>query len=336
MEISRKHSSDFTRLFDILSYQREKYPNQRALNAFEAGSWNGLSISEIQEKVDSVSCWFIRSGYVQGQSVMFVPVMGSPAWMILDFACQQCGLVTIPIHPTTSSQDLELVISETEAKICIAANMALFETIKTVTQKMNASISLHHLEQTQLGYFEPFRFVKPNEVELQKLESIRNSIDEHALSTILYTSGSAGVPKGVQLTHRNIVCNIKAVLTLLPLGPGHKVLSYLPFSHILERVACYGYMAFGVSLYFSQRKESFEHDFRTVQPFFCTSVPRVLEKMHDFLQQQLLKKNKLKRALIAWALAVGKQFGEKKRLNGWYGVKLFFARILVLNRWRKK
>ena len=336
MEISRKHASDFTRLFDILSYQREKYPNQHALNAFEAGSWKGLSIYEIQEKVDSVSCWLIRSGLVHGQTVIMVPVMGTPEWVILDFACQQCGLVTIPMHPTTAPQDIELIITETEAKICIAANASLSETVRKVTQKMNSPMSVYHSDLAEPGYFQALEFTKPNESELEKLEGIRNSISEDDLVTILYTSGSSGVPKGVLLTHRNIVSNIKAILTLLPIEPRHKVLSFLPFSHILERVACYGYMAFGVSLYFSQSKESFEHDFRTVRPFFCTSVPRVLEKMYDFLQQQLLNKNRFKRALIAWALAVGKQYGSKNRLNGWYAFKLYFARVLVLSHWRKK
>lgn len=335
MEIHRQHGSDFTRLFDILQYQKEKYPNRHALHAVESGKWRGYSIQELQERVDALSCWFINNGYSKGQKVMFVPVMGKPEWMILDFACQQCGLVTVPVHPTSLAQDFELIISETESVLCITADQELYEKVNAVKQKLGISLALHHLDPGKGAYFQALEFVNPRADELQKLTDIKKSVDENDLVTILYTSGSSGVPKGVMLTHYNIVYNIKVILTLLPLEQNHRVISFLPFSHILERMACYSYLAFGVSLYFSQNKESFAHDFKTVKPFICTSVPRVLEKMYDFMQEQLLDKNMIKKKIITWALSVGKEY-EFGRLRVWYSVKLFFARVLVLSQWRKK
>jgi long-chain acyl-CoA synthetase len=335
MEIHRQHGSDFTRLFDILQYQKEKYPNKHALNAVESGKWRGYTILEVQERVDALSCWFINNGFTKGQKVMFVPVMGKPEWMILDFACQQCGLVTVPVHPTSLPQDFELIIAETESVLCITADQELYEKVDSVKQKLEKPLTIYHLDSGGGAYFQPLAFQKPSADELQRLTDTKNSIGENDLVTILYTSGSSGVPKGVMLTHHNIVYNIKAILTLLPLEPNHRVISFLPFSHILERMACYSYLAFGVSLYFSQNKESFAHDFKTVKPFICTSVPRVLEKMYDFLQEQLLDKNMIKRKIITWALSVGKEYGFGK-LRVWYSVKLFFARMLVLSQWRKK
>lgn len=335
MEIHRQHGIDFTRLFDILQYQKEKYPNKHALNAVESGSWRGYSIQEVQERVDALSCWFMNNGFAKGQKVMFVPLMGKPEWMILDFACQQCGLVTVPVHPTSLPQDFELIITETESVLCITADQELYEKVDAVKQKLGSTLTINHLEPGVSAYFQPLAFQKPNADELLKLTDTKKSIGEHDLVTILYTSGSSGVPKGVMLTHHNIVYNIKAILTLLPLEPNHRVISFLPFSHILERMACYSYLAFGVSLYFSQNKESFANDFKTVKPFICTSVPRVLEKMYDFLQEQLLDKNIIKKKIIIWALSVGKEYGFGK-LRVWYSVKLFFARMLVLSQWRKK
>lgn len=332
MEITRKHSSDFTRLFEILSYQKVKYPNAKALNAFEAEALKSYSIETIIEQVDSLSCWFIRNDYSRGQKVMLVPNMGSPQWMILDFACQQCGLITVPVHPTSSPQDFELIIKETEARLCITADNALHAKVTSVIQTTNASTRVYHLEPGP-GYFEAIQSVKPGDAELTKLVEIKNSIDANDLLTILYTSGSSGVPKGVLLTHHNIVHNIKAILTLLPLEPNHRVISFLPFSHILERMACYGYLAFGVSLYFSQSKETFARDFKIVKPYFCTSVPRVLEKMYDFMQERVLDKNPVKRKVILWALNIGKQYGSKGFI---YSIRLFVARILVLGQWRNK
>ena len=174
-----------------------------------------------------------------------------------------------------------------------------------------------------------------DEGQLKILHEIKNGIDTDEVFTILYTSGSSGIPKGVQLTHRNVIHNIKAILTLLPLEPSHRVLSFLPFSHVFERVACYAYMAFGVSLYFSQTKESFAHDFKTVRPYFCTCVPRVLEKMYDFMEEQLLTKNVLKRKLVKWAMTVGKNYGINNQTRFLYAFRLLIARQVVLNQWRK-
>ncbi len=336
MEITRKHTSDFTRIFEILTYQKEKYPNTHALNAFEDGVWKNYSIQNIQERVDALSCWFIKNGYQKGQTILLIPITGKPEWMMVDFACQQCGLITVPVHPTSSLQDLELILTETEARLCIAADQETFNKVNPLKDKISSTLSIHHLEKGRDGYFHALANEKPSDEERLRLNEIKHSILDNDIITILYTSGSSGVPKGVMLTHHNLVHNIKASLTLLPLEAGQRVMSFLPFSHILERMACYGYLAFGVSLYFNQNKESFAHDFKTVKPYLCTSVPRVLEKMYDYMQEQLLDKNILKKRIISWALSVGKQYGTERKLSALYPVKLFFARVLVLSQWRKK
>ncbi len=336
MEITRKSSSDFTRIFDILSYQREKYPNATALNAFAEGVWKGHSIEDLQNKVDAISCWFISNGYKIGDKIIFVPAIGNPEWVILDFACQQLGIITVPVHPTSNPQDIEVIFQETEPKLCITADASLYNRFLSVVEKLNVTLKVHHLESGVQAYFHPLHSPPPTKEMLAELAEVKSKISEEDVLTILYTSGSSGVPKGVVLTHRNVIHNIKAILTLLPLEPNHRVLSFLPFSHILERMACYSYMAFGVSLYFSQNKESFAHDFKTVRPFFCTSVPRVLEKMYNYMEEQSMQRNWVKRKLITWAMHVGKQYGHRGRIKLWFGTKLFIARTLVLSQWRKK
>jgi len=336
MEFTKKTSVDFTRIFDILPYQLEKYPNATALNAFRGGRWIGYSIGEVQEKVDALSCWFIQNGFQKGEKVILVPVIGNPEWMIIDFACQQVGLITVPVHPTSNDEEIEIIFKETDAKLCITADNELSSKFAAVNEKKKIQIPIHHLESNSTGYFQPLSSPGASEKELSELHSIKKEISENDILTILYTSGSSGIPKGVLLTHRNLAYNIKAVLTVLPLEPKHNVLSFLPFSHIFERATCYAYMTFGVSLYFSQNKESFSHDFKTVRPHFCTCVPRVLEKMHDFLHEQLLEKNLVKKKLISWALAVGKRYRMTGRMDILFTVQLLLARILVLSQWRKK
>lgn len=332
MEITRKQSSDFTRIFDILSYQREKYPNVNALNSFVEEKWKGYSIESIKKNADAISCWLIRKGFAKGDKIIFVPIIGNPEWMMLDFACQQIGVITVPVHPTSTAPDIELILNETEPKSCVTADQNLNTAFQRVNEKMQRQCEIEILE----SYFQKAQALIPDQAQLAKLNEIKSSISPSDVLTILYTSGSSGVPKGVVLSHNNIIHNIKTILTLLPLEPDHRVLSFLPFSHILERMGCYSYMAFGVSLYFSQNKENFAHDFRTVRPFFCTSVPRVLEKMYDFMEEQSMQRNLVKRKLITWAMNVGKHYGEGGRVKLWFSIKLFFARMLVLRQWRKK
>ena len=336
MEVVKKTSVDFTRIFDILPYQAEKYPNAAALNAFHAGKWRGISIQEIQQRVDALSCWFIQNGFKKGEKVIFVPIIGNPEWVILDFACQQVGIITVPVHPTSNDDEIEVIFNETEAKICIAADTAIHHKFCAVVEQKKIQIQLHHLESGAAGYFKPLSSSATVAKELSILNDIKQEISENDILTILYTSGSSGVPKGVLLTHRNLAYNIKSILTVLPLEPKHNVLSFLPFSHIFERSTCYTYMAFGVSLYFSQNKESFAHDFKTVRPHFCTCVPRVLEKMYDFMQEQLLEKSIIKKKLITWALSIGKKYRLTGQMDIFFSIQLFFARVLVLSQWRKR
>ena len=335
MEITVKNSIDFTRLFDIIEYQKEKYANPTALNSFYGGKWQGLSILEIKNKVNAISCWFIENEFSKGEKIIFIPIMGSTDWMILDYACQQAGLIVVPIHPISRPEELETVLSETESRLLITADAQLYEKFSSLLNATGKKIQLHHIEPELTGYFKPLSLAQPDERALEILHEIKNGIDTDEVFTILYTSGSSGIPKGVQLTHRNVIHNIKAILTLLPLEPSHRVLSFLPFSHVFERVACYAYMAFGVSLYFSQTKESFAHDFKTVRPYFCTCVPRVLEKMYDFMEEQLLTKNVLKRKLVKWAMTVGKNYGINNQTRFLYAFRLLIARQVVLNQWRK-
>jgi len=335
MELTRKPYSDFTRIFDILTYQKGKYPNENAINFNTGEHWIGYSIDEVQRRVNAIACWFVGSGFRKGDTVILVPIIGKVEWVLLDFACQQAGLITVPVHPTSHTDEIELILRETESRLCITADTQLFDTFSRVIEEAKINSEVFHLQQEKVGYFQTILLEEPDENLFKQVVAIQNDVMESDIVTILYTSGSSGIPKGVMLTHQNIIHNIKAILTLLPIEPKHRVLSFLPFSHILERAACYTYLAFGVSIYFSQSKETFTDDFKTVKPYFCTSVPRVLEKMYDFLQEQLLHRNFIKRHTIRWALKIGKQYGDARKVKFWYAVQLFFARVLVLRQWRK-
>lgn len=319
-------SFNFSRVFDLVEYQSRKYPQQSSLNYFENKRWKGFSTTEIQQRVDGISYWLIEQGFQKGDCVAFLPKMGSPVWMIVDFACQQLGMVIVPIHPTSSSEEMKFILDEVDAKLCIVADIPLFEKIEQIT-----SSKAFHITETQEGFLDSF--ISPRQDS--ELVKRKNAVLETDLLTIMYTSGTSGTPKGTMLTHQNVVSNIKSILPLLPIRAGDRALSFLPFSHIFERTSCYAYMAFGANVFFSDRLENISRDFQSVRPIFCTCVPKTLERMHEILEEQREQKNAFKKMLVTWAMKVGEQFKSEKRKGISFGIKLFLARLLVLSKWKQ-
>ncbi len=324
---------DFTRVFDIISYQQKKYPQRKALSGKENGHWKNYSIDEIIHKTDSTTWWLIENGYQKGDKVAVMPKMGSPDWMIVDFACQQAGLILVPIHPTSTLEEIIFIVNETAAKLCIVADTALLEKISSL-KDVTSCKKLFHLEQNRDGYFLQSIHSLNSSIDSEKLTLRKNNILPEDILAILYTSGTSGTPKGVVLTHHNVVSSVKSMLTILPLSPTHRVLSFLPFSHIFERTASFTYMAFGAEIYFGQRLDELNHDFKSVKPFCCTCVPKTLEKMYDYLNEKRLEKNRATRKIIKWAMMVGEKYKDKQHQDILHRLKLAIARLLVLNTFR--
>jgi long-chain acyl-CoA synthetase len=325
----------FKRVFEIIQYQQQKYPQAMALNAFVNNSWRGMSIEELQQKSEALACWMLREGYKKEDKIVIIPRMGHPDWVALDFACQQIGVITVPIHPVSTEDEVRYILEETGASLCIMADTGLYHQFSSLGATLGQEIEFFHLERHSPGYFEPLKLTKTNLSGLTELIEIRDSISENDLVAILYTSGTSGNPKGVMLTHKNLVSNLLYTLTVFPLQSGVKVLSFLPFSHVFERSACYVYIACGASIYFSRDRESVSLDFQSVQPYFCTTVPRILEKMYDFLMEQRMQSGKLKRMIMDWSMRVAVASEMPVRGRRRFNFKLMLARILVLRHWRK-
>ncbi len=320
---------DFLRVFDIVEYQQKKYSQQAALNYLAEGRWTSLSTVHIQQQIDSLSCWLIGQDFQKGDCVALIPKMGSPLWMMIDLACQQLGMVIVPIHPTSSSAEMKFILDETMTKICITADAQLYERVKTVS-----SLPVFHLEEEQTGFLSALSQQNQTHLLTDELLKRKNNISETDVVAIMYTSGTSGTPKGAILTHQNVVSNIKSILPLLPIKQGDRVLSFLPFSHIFERTSCYAYLAYGANIYFSQKLESISSDFKTVRPLFCTCVPRTLERMYEILEEQRQQKSILKKKLVTWAMKIGEQFKSEQPTDLLFGLKLFIAQLMVLNKWK--
>lgn len=243
-------SIDFLRVFDLINYQAKKYPQAKCLHYWHNEKWQSLSILQVQKSIDHISCWLMQNGFTEGQRIAIVPRTGSAHWMMVDFSCQQAGLVVVPIHPTSSLEEMTFILKETEAVLCITADTELYRKVKYLLDDTSLKI-LFHLDEKSEGFFPALNHSASDHFLMAQLESQKQKITPQHLLAILYTSGTSGQPKGAMLTHYNIVSNIKSILPILPLQAGQRALSFLPFSHIFERTSCYAYIAFGVNIYFS-------------------------------------------------------------------------------------
>jgi len=321
----------FIRVFDILSYQKNRFAQEAAINTYVDKKWNPTSIASLIKTVDNVSCWLINKGLKKGDKVAIMPNQGNLDWLVIDFACQQLGVIIVPLHPTYSSQGVEFIIKEAEISFIVITDSALNTNVNT-----NSALNVFTIEPGYKNSISLAYSYAPSKEEIKKLTHSKKSIGEDDIFTIMYTSGTSGKPKGVILTHKNMVSNILFTLAAFPLESSKKVMSYLPFSHILERSACYAYLSCGANIYFVRSKETFLADFQSARPYFSTSVPRVLEKMYAHLQEHALAHNLLKRHIVQWAINTAQDYNKHKKKSILLTFKLFFARLLVLNKWKNQ
>jgi long-chain acyl-CoA synthetase len=333
--MSITNTIDFTRVFDLLEYQERKYPQVSSLTSWHNGAWNTWSTRQAIERVDQISCWLLSQGYQKGDCLAVIPKMGSAQWMILDFACQQIGVITVPLHPTASVEEMIFILNEVKCVCCITLDEILFEKLERARPSCPSIRQAFHLNESRAGYFPAFNFTEVGSSLTTSLQRIKNEIRPEDTLAILYTSGTSGTPKGAILSHRNVVANIKSILPIFPLNAGERVLSFLPFSHIFERTSSYSYLAFGASIYFARSREQINDDFKFVRPVFCTCVPKTLEKMYEYLEEKQVNSDWLTRKVIAWAMSVGEKFHADGKVRPLLGLQLAVARLLVLNRWKK-
>ncbi len=330
-----KNNHQFTRVFDILAYQQHRYPQERAINIFSHNHWQPTSIARFRALVDQVSCWLLNKRLKPGDMVALMPHQGNLDWLVIDFACQQLGVIVVPLHPTLAQEELTLILAETRPALLIVADTNLLQQVKRYLGKAfrGEVFPLNDPGNTSLQQAYAHRSTAR---ELATLAQRQAAVKPDAIFSILYTSGTSGDPKGTLLTHNNMVSNILFTLAAFPLKAGRKVMSYLPFSHILERSACYAYLACGANIYFVRSRETFVADFQSARPYFSTSVPKVLEKMYDYLQEQTLSQHLLRRVISKWAIKTAQQYNQRAKNGLWLRAKLFIARLLVLNKWKNQ
>lgn len=326
---------EVTRIFDLLSHYATYFPREDTLCGKENGIWVHYSIQQYIEKANNISYGLMQLGIKKGDRIASIS-NNRPEWNFLDMAILQLGAVHVPIYPTISENDYKYILNHAEVKMVFVSGWELLKKIENIISETPALAENVYTFRNLRGYKHLNEIISlgmanPSQ---QYLSEIKERILPDDLATLIYTSGTTGNPKGVMLTHSNLLYNVKAVTPIVPVKPTSKVLSYLPLCHIYERMMCYVWHYMGVSIYYAESMATIADNLKEVKPDIFTSVPRLLEKFYDKILAVGRKQKGIKKKIFFWADDVANKFEMENRTN-WYQIKLKIARKLVLRKWKE-
>ena len=325
-----------TRIFDILSVYTEKWPNQQvALARKENGAWRKYSPAEYQELTRKVSYALIELGIMPNDKVALISG-NRPEWNILDMAIMQVGAITVPIYPTISKEDYRYILDNCDAKMVVLEGVAVMNKVTEVREQIPQLKYLYTFQDREkYPYFAQLVTLGEEHPHAEELQQRMNDVRPENCATILYTSGTTGTPKGVMLSHSNLMHQLYN-LRHTP-APWSKVaFSFLPICHAYERMLVYLYQFLGMSVYYAESLATIASDMKEVHPTMMSAVPRLLEKMYEKIVQAGKKQQGFKGKVFKWSLRLAEQYKiDDSKRSGWYNFKLRIADKLVYSTIRK-
>lgn len=320
-----------TRLFDYLKSNIDTAGRVLKLSKRDQGGWKSYDKNEIIDIVDNISKGLIAKGIKKGDRIGLMSG-NRPEWNFVDFACNQLGVALVPLYPTLSAQDLSYIVKDAEAKLIFVSNKELAEKVEKALANNDLHLDIYTLDEVP-NHMHYNQLIEQGKLQNIDLQQYNDAVHEDDLLTLIYTSGTTGKPKGVYLTHKNIISNVGACSHLLT-DDIKKSLSFLPLCHIFERMVVYMYISKGVNVYYAENLDNIVVDINDVKPQVFTTVPRVLEKVYDKIIEKGKALTGIKKSLFFWAVDLGHQFQEPKSNNAWYNLRLSIARKLIFSKWQ--
>ena len=330
-------SVEITRIFDFAYYQLDKYNLSKALVSKSSGQWVATSSKEFITKANIVSRGLLVLGVKPGDKIALISSTNRTEWNILDLAMLQIGAVNVPIYPTISEADYQYIFNHAEVKYCFLSDEALFEKASAVEKEVKSLKRIYSFDKIKdCAHWEEVFTLGSDQTLQEKVDALKTTVKASDLATIIYTSGTTGVPKGVMLSHNNLVSNVKDTVTGLPfLNDINTVLSFLPVCHVFERMLHYLYIYSGITIYFAESIEKIADNVKEVKPDFMSVVPRLLEKIYDSIIAKGTALTGIKKSIFFWAVNIGLAYEPYGR-NGWfYEKKLALARKLIFSKWKE-
>ena len=325
-----------TRLFDFPYYQLEKYPLEKSLVTKSDGTWIATSTQEYIDKANAVSRALLKMGVKPNDKIAVISMTNRTEWNIVDIGILQIGAQNVPIYPTISEEDYEYILNHSEAKLCFVSCDEVLEKVQAIQSKIENLKDVYSFDQlNNCKNWSELLELGSDATNQGQVEEIKKSVKPDDLATLIYTSGTTGRPKGVMLSHNNIVSNVVDSQKRVPFETGGTALSFLPICHIFERMILYLYQYCGVEVYFAEGLDKISENVKEVKPNVMTVVPRLLEKVYDAIVAKGAMLTGIKKKLFFWAVEVGLKF-EPYGANGWwYGAKLGLARKLIFSKWKE-
>jgi long-chain acyl-CoA synthetase len=326
---------EFNRLFDYLLFQKNDKPNAKFLSAKDPKTqkWKTYTFEDTYLNVVKTAQLLHAHGMQEHDRVAIIAT-NCPEWNFIDLGVQIAGGIGVPMYPTISEEDYAYIFNNAEIKIAFVGNLDIYNKIKKI---QNSIPSLEHIiplfPNDVIKHYSQYldAITIDDDAALQYICKIRSE----DLATIIYTSGTTGQPKGVMLSHHNMVSNLKDIQKELPLTEGKKSLSFLPLCHSFERLVFYAYLANAVHIYYAESLEKISNNLQEVRPYCFTTVPRLLEKVYDKILDKATTLSPMKKKMLDWAIDLGKAYEFEKEQHIPYAIQLGIARSMVFSKWRE-
>ncbi len=326
------------RLFDFAHNALEKYPQDDMFVTKNHGNWQKTSTKEYINVGNKVSRGLLKLGIKPGDKIALITTATRTEWAVMDLGISQIGAVSVPVYPTISPEDYDFIFNNAEVKYCFVSDLELLDKVLKIKGNVTSLQGIFTFDQVDgAANWKEIIDLGEDEATQVEVDDLSKSINSEDLATIIYTSGTTGKPKGVMLTHQNIVANVLASDPRIPRVKGMdykdiKVLSFLPICHIFERMLFYLYQYNGYTVYFAESIEKMGDNIKEVQPHIMSVVPRLIEKVYDKIYDKGTSAGGLKSRIFLWALGVNK---AKNSIGKPSGLKEMIADKLVFSKWRE-
>lgn len=325
--------NEVKRLFDLPDYQQRNFPKDEMFVSKINGNWISISTNDFVSRAFTLSQALVGLGVSQGDCIGLVS-NNRLEWNLMDIAIQQVGAIVVPIYPTISDIDYVYIFNDAKLKYVFVGNEDLHNRIQALRNDIPALVDIYTFDHVEGAKHYEEILSLGTDVEPSRIRALKANVRNEDLATIIYTSGTTGNPKGVMLSHNNLISNVIACSTIIPADIDSRVLTFLPICHVYERMLHYLYMYVGASIYYAESIDTVGENIREVKPHVFTAVPRLLEKVFERIMAKGDEQKGIKRALFFWSV----RLAEKFEINGnsfWYKIKLSIARKLVFSKWQE-
>ena len=325
-----------SRLFDFPYYALDTYNLERAFTTKYDGKWVSISGQEFVDQANAISRGLLRLGVQANDKVALISMTNRTEWSVMDIGVLQVGAQNVPIYPTISEEDYQYVLNHSESTYCFVSCTEVLEKVRAIQDQVPSLKEVYSFDVIPgCKNWKEVLELGTDSSNQSEVEARKEAVKPEDLATLIYTSGTTGRPKGVMLSHNNIVSNVLASKVRVPFEHGGLALSFLPVCHIFERMILYLYIYCGIEVYYAEALDKISDNLKEIKPNVMTVVPRLLEKVYDKIVSRGDELTGIKRKLFFWAVNLGLKF-EPYGKNGWvYEKKLGIARKLIFSKWQE-